>query len=108
MRIVVDVGDKKPYAQIRSYDKYEPEQRRDTTCPQCFAVSKHEDAISSYQAEDGSRCSYADLLWCEIETGDNTDHACHQVNEQEAQMADESLQEDTQDEEVEHIEADVQ
>lgn len=81
MRIVVSIGNEESYAQIRSYNKYEPEECRDTARPQCFAVSKYEDAISSYQAENGSGCSYADLLWREIEAGDNTDYACHQVDE---------------------------
>src|SRR5260370_3021759 len=71
-------------------------------------MSDHEDAVGSHQAKDGSRCPYADLLWRKIEAGNDADNTRHQVDEQEAQVSDQSLQEDAQDEEVEHVQGNVQ
>ena len=71
-------------------------------------MNEHEDAIGSHQAKDGTRCSYADLLRRKIEAGDDADNAAHQVDEQKAPRPGQSLQEDTQNEEVEHVQGDVQ
>ncbi len=54
MGVVVSIGDEEAYTEVCAYNKYEPEQCRDTACAQCFAVGKYEDAIGSNETKDGS------------------------------------------------------
>ncbi len=105
---IINVGNEESYAEICSYNTYEPYQRGDASTAQGPVMSEHEDAVGSHQAKDGSRCSYADLLRRKIEAGNDADNTGHQVDEQEAQVSNQSLQEDAQDEEVEHVQGNVQ
>src|SRR6266699_2175392 len=91
---IINVGNEESYAEICSYDTYEPYQRGDASTAQGLVMSEHEDAVGSHQAKDGSRCSYADLLRRKIEAGNDADNTGHQEDEQE--------------EEVEHVQGNVQ
>ena len=71
-------------------------------------MPEHKNAICSYQPKDSSRCAYADLLRHKVEAGDDTNDTGQEINEQEAQVSKQSLQEDTQHEKVEHVQPDVQ
>ena len=108
MCIVINVGHEKSYTKIYSYNEYEPYQRRDTTTAKCSTVSEHKDTICAHQPKDRSRGSYADFLGHEVETGDDAYDTRQKINQQVAQVSNQSIQEHSEHHKVEHVQPNVQ
>src|SRR5579883_877167 len=108
VREIIDILYEEADAQVDADDEDQPDQGRDAAAPEGPAVNQHEDAVRSHQPEDGPGRADTDLLWHEGETGDDADYAGHKIDEQEAQMTHQPLDEDAQHDEVEHVQPDVQ
>src|SRR6185312_3643570 len=108
MRIIINIGNDESDTKIQTNNRDEPGNGRNTTATECPAMNQDKDTVCSNQSKNRTRCSNTDILRRKVETGDNADYSCHQVNQQEAQVPKQALDKETKNKEVEHIQAYVQ
>src|SRR5579885_435495 len=103
MGIIINVLYEKSYTEINAYYNNDPEHCWDTPTTERTTVDKDKNAICPHQVKDCSRCSHADFLRREGEAGNNANDSCQQIDQRETDMSKDALQEDAQDEEIEHF-----